>query len=192
MRKGGEVQFSFNQKCACGPFLNPEEVRKLPNAISGYLNGAPHQNCIRKSLHEIVNAAIDPNQLLELFSREFYQSKKHKDLKLDNTICLEITGKNGKRFLRRVRGPSRSGILTKYMSRICEMLQCCPNLIVEERFPTGICQSDCHTICKYFLFSPLFVLLGMHFAVGHMESLPLVVWLVACLVNTVQIWKKQL
>jgi len=146
MRKGGEVQFAFNQECACGPFLNPEEVRKMPDFVSGYLNGPPHQNCIRKSLHAIVNAALDPNQLLELFSSEFYQSKKHKDLKLDNTICLEITGKNGKRFLRRVRGPSRSGILGKYLHRICEMLQCCPHLIVEERFQTGKCQTDCHEI----------------------------------------------
>ena len=143
MRKGGEVQFAFNQNCACGPFLNPEEIRKMPDTISGYLNGPPHQNCIRKSLHEIVNAAIDPNQLLELFSREFYQSKKHKDLKLDNVVCLEITGRNGKRFLRRVKGPSRSGILGKYLQRICEMLQCCPNLIVEERFPSGKCTINC-------------------------------------------------
>lgn len=151
MRKGGEVQFSFNQKCACGPFLNPDDIRKFPNSITGYLNGPPHQNCIRKSLHEIVNAACDPNQLLELFSREFYQSKKHKDLKLDNTICLEITGKNGKRFLRRVRGPSRSGILSKYLHRICEMLQCCPHLIVEDRFPSGECDTNCHEICKLML-----------------------------------------
>ena len=158
MRKGGEVQFSFNQKCACGPFLNPADIRKFPHSITGYLNGPPHQNCIRKSLQEIVNAACDPNQLLELFSREFYQSKKHKDLKLDNTICLEITGKNGKRFLRRVKGPSRSGILSKYLSRICEMLQCCPHLIVEERFSSGKCSTNCHEICK-FLYS-LLLLLG--------------------------------
>ncbi|XP_012559766.2 scm-like with four MBT domains protein 2 isoform X1 [Hydra vulgaris] len=148
MRKGGEVQFAFNQYCACGPFLNPDEIRKLPDSISGYLNGPPHQNCIRKSLHEIVNAAVDPNQLLELFSREFYQSKRHKDLKLDNSICLEITGKNGKRFLRRVRGPSRSSILSKYLRRICEMLQCCPNMIVEERFPSGKCLTGCHNIYR--------------------------------------------
>lgn len=152
MRKGGEVQFAFNQKCACGPFLNPDEVRVLPDTISGYLNGPPHQNCIRKSLHAIVNAAVDPNQLLELFSSEFYQSKKHKDIKLDNTICLEITGKNGKRFLRRVRGPSRSGILGKYLHRICEMLQCCPYLIVEDRYPSGRCQTNCHSQCKCFSF----------------------------------------
>ena len=148
MRKGGEVAFSFNQKCACGPFLNPDEIRKFPNSISGYLNGPRHQNCIKKSLLGIVNAACDPNQLLELFSREFYQSKKHKDLKLDNTICLEITGKNGKRFLRRVKGPSRSGILSKYLQRICAMLQCCPHLIVEDRFPSGKCNTNCHEICK--------------------------------------------
>ena len=151
MRKGGEVQFAFNQYCACGPFLNPDEIRKLPDSISGYLNGPPHQNCIRKSLHEIVNAAVDPNQLLELFSREFYQSKRHKDLKLDNSICLEITGKNGKRFLRRVRGPSRSSILSKYLRRICEMLQCCPNMIVEERFPSGKCLTGCHSICESYV-----------------------------------------
>lgn len=156
MRKGGEVQFAFNQKCACGPFLNPDEVRVLPDTISGYLNGPPHQNCIRKSLHAIVNAAVDPNQLLELFSSEFYQSKKHKDIKLDNTICLEITGKNGKRFLRRVRGPSRSGILGKYLHRICEMLQCCPYLIVEDRYPSGRCQTNCHSQCKYVSFKQSF------------------------------------
>ena len=157
MRKGGEVAFSFNQKCACGPFLNPDEIRKFPNSISGYLNGPRHQNCIKKSLLGIVNAACDPNQLLELFSREFYQSKKHKDLKLDNTICLEITGKNGKRFLRRVKGPSRSGILSKYLQRICSMLQCCPYLIVEDRFPSGKCNTNCHEICKYITLDLLFL-----------------------------------
>eukprot|EP00794_Sanderia_malayensis_P006848 gene6848-7617_t len=132
--KSGNIVMHFNQNCSCGPYLNQEEVLNLPDLSKGALTGPPHQNGIRKVLHYIINAAIDPNLVLELFSKEFYQTKQHKDLKLDSVICLEITGKTGKRFLRRVRAPSKQSLVPKYFARVCSMLKCCPYFISDERF----------------------------------------------------------
>ncbi|XP_065058211.1 MBT domain-containing protein 1-like isoform X2 [Rhopilema esculentum] len=142
--KAGCNMIYFNQHCASGPFLNPHEVVNLPDSITGALIGPPHQNCIRKCLHHIVNAAIDPNQVLELFSKEFYQTKQNKDLKLDHVICVEITGKSGKRFLRRVRVPSKQNLIPKYLARVCSMLKCCPSFVCDERFFGGKCDTNCN------------------------------------------------
>ena len=95
-----------------------------------------------------MNSAVDPNQVLELFSKEFYQTKQHKDLKLDNVICVEITGKSGKRFLRRVRVPSKQNAVGKYLARVCCMLKCCPFFVSDERFFGGKCASNCNEQCK--------------------------------------------
>lgn len=145
--KSGNSVIFFNQHCACGPYLNPHEVVNLPDSINGALTGPPHQNCIRKCLHHIVNAAVDPNLVLELFSKEFYQTKQHKDLKLDNVICVEITGKSGKRFLRRVRVPSRLNAVGKYLARVCVMLKCCPCFVSDERYFGGKCDTNCNEQC---------------------------------------------
>ena len=81
--------------------------------------------------------------MLELFSREFYQSKKNKELQLGGTVCIETKSKNGKRLMRRVRVANKAEHLKPYLQRVCHVLNCCPQLLSFTRYPMGYCSASC-------------------------------------------------
>ncbi|XP_048589841.1 MBT domain-containing protein 1-like isoform X3 [Nematostella vectensis] len=138
----------FNRKCYPGPNLNRELVRNLPDFVRGAVIGPEKHNIMRMCMQNLVSAALNPKQVLELFSREFYQNKKNKDLQLGGTVCIETKSKNGKRIMRRVRVVNKTDHLGPYLQRVCEVLNCCPEVVSATRYPMGYCSPLCMSRAK--------------------------------------------
>ena len=68
----------LNKRCYPGPLLSRDLVRSLPDAVRGSVVGPEKHNIMRLCMQHLVSASINPKQVLELFSREFYQSKKNR------------------------------------------------------------------------------------------------------------------
>ena len=118
-----------NKKCYSGPYLSRDLMRNLPDTIKGCVSGPEKHNIMRQCLQHFVSVANNPKQVLELFSREFYQNKKNKELHLGGTVCIETKSKNGKRLMRRVRVANKPDHLHAYFERVCQVLNCCSELI---------------------------------------------------------------
>ena len=133
----------FNKRCYLGPYLSRELVRTLPDVARGSVIGPEKQNIMRLCMQHLVSSSLNPKQVLELFSREFYQNKKNKELQLGGTVCIETKSKNGKRLMRRVRVANKGEHLRPYLQRVCQVLNCCPQLISFTRHPMGYCSPVC-------------------------------------------------
>ena len=68
----------INKRCYLGPLLSRDLMRSLPDAVRGSVVGPEKHNVMRLCMQHLVSASINPKQVLELFSREFYQSKKNR------------------------------------------------------------------------------------------------------------------
>ena len=136
-----ENMFFVNRRCCCGPLLNALKFLKVPETVKGVMGGSDKHNIVRKCLQLLVSAGENPKQVLELFCREFYQSKNHIDLDLGSTVCIEIKTKNDKRIMRRVKIASKAANVTAYIDRVYKLLDCCPNVFVSEKYPTEQCES---------------------------------------------------
>lgn len=68
----------INKRCCLGPLLSRDLMRSLPDAVRGSVVGPEKHNIMRLCMQHLVSASINPKQVLELFSREFYQSKKNR------------------------------------------------------------------------------------------------------------------
>lgn len=68
----------LNKRCYPGPLLSRDLMRSLPDAVRGSVVGPEKHNIMRLCMQHLVSASINPKQVLELFSREFYQSKKNR------------------------------------------------------------------------------------------------------------------
>lgn len=133
--------YYVNRRCSCGPLLNALKLQKLPDSVKGVLGGSDKHNIVRKCLQLLVTAAENPKQVLELFCREFYQSKKHNDLDLGSTVCIEIKNKNDKRIMRRVKIASKATTVNPYIERVCQLLECCSNVFSSVKYSTEQCDS---------------------------------------------------
>lgn len=133
----------INKRCYLGPLLSRDLMRSLPDAVRGSVVGPEKHNIMRLCMQHLVSASINPKQVLELFSREFYQSKKNRELQLGGTVCIETKSKNGKRLMRRVRVVNKAEHLQPYLKRVCEVVGCCPELISGTRYPLGYCSQTC-------------------------------------------------
>lgn len=133
----------INKRCCLGPNLNRDLVRSLPDAVRGSVVGPEKQNIMRLCMQHLVSSSLSPKQVLELFSREFYQSKKNRELQLGGTVCIETKSKNGKRLMRRVRVVNKAEHLQPYLKRVCEVLGCCSEFISSIRYPLGHCTQTC-------------------------------------------------
>lgn len=133
----------INKRCYLGPLLSRDLMRSLPDAVRGSVVGPEKHNVMRLCMQHLVSASINPKQVLELFSREFYQSKKNRELQLGGTVCIETKSKNGKRLMRRVRVVNKAEHLQPYLKRVCEVVGCCPELISATRYPQGFCSQTC-------------------------------------------------
>ncbi|XP_020915017.1 MBT domain-containing protein 1 isoform X2 [Exaiptasia diaphana] len=138
----------FNRKCFPGPYLNRELVKNLPDCARGSIVGPEKHNVMRICMQNLVSSAVNPKQVLELFSREFYQNKKNKDLQLGGTVCIEMKSKNGKRIMRRVRVANKAEHLFTYLNRVCQVLHCCPEIVSATRYPMGYCSQLCMSRSK--------------------------------------------
>lgn len=67
-----------NKRCCLGTLLNRDLIRSLPDVIRGSVVGPEKQNIMRLCMQHLVSSSVSPKQVLELFSREFYQSKKNR------------------------------------------------------------------------------------------------------------------
>ncbi|XP_020628056.1 lethal(3)malignant brain tumor-like protein 2 [Orbicella faveolata] len=134
----------LNKRCYPGPLLSRDLMRSLPDAVRGSVVGPEKHNIMRLCMQHLVSASINPKQVLELFSREFYQSKKNRELQLGGTVCIETKSKNGKRLMRRVRVVNKAEHLQPYLQRVCQVLGCCSELVSATRYPMGHCnQTSC-------------------------------------------------
>lgn len=134
----------LNKRCYPGPLLSRDLVRSLPDAVRGSVVGPEKHNIMRLCMQHLVSASINPKQVLELFSREFYQSKKNREFQLGGTVCIETKSKNGKRLMRRVRVVNKAEHLQPYLQRVCQVLGCCSELVSSTRYALGSCnQSSC-------------------------------------------------
>ena len=136
-----ESMYHVNRRCSCGPLLNALKLLKLPDTVKGALGGSDKHNIVRKCLQLLVSAGENPKQVLELFCHEFYQSKKHVDLDLGSTVCIEIKNKNDKRIMRRVKIASKAATVNPYIERVCHLLECCPNVFSSTRYPSEQCDT---------------------------------------------------
>ena len=68
----------INKRCYLGPLLSRDLMRSLPDVVRGSVVGPEKHNVMRLCMQHLVSASINPKQVLELFSREFYQSKKNR------------------------------------------------------------------------------------------------------------------
>lgn len=133
-----------NKRCCLGTLLNRDLIRSLPDVVRGSVVGPEKQNIMRLCMQHLVSSSVSPKQVLELFSREFYQSKKNRELQLGGTVCIETKSKNGKRLMRRVRVVNKAEHLQPFLKRVCEVLGCCSELISAIRYPLGCCnQTSC-------------------------------------------------
>lgn len=134
----------LNKRCYPGPLLSRDLMRSLPDAVRGSVVGPEKHNIMRLCMQHLVSASINPKQVLELFSREFYQSKKNRELQFGGTVCIETKSKNGKRLMRRVRVVNKAEHLQPYLQRVCQVLGCCSELVSATRYPMGHCnQTSC-------------------------------------------------
>lgn len=133
--------FFVNRRCCCGPFLNAAKLLKLPDTVKGVLGGSDKNNIVRKCLQLLVSSSENPKNVLELFCHEFYQSKKHIDLDLAATVCIEIKTKNDKRIVRRVKIASKADTIWPNIERVCLLLGCCSNVFASVKYPTEQCDA---------------------------------------------------
>ena len=77
----------INKRCCLGPLLSRDLMRSLPDAVRGSVVGPEKHNIMRLCMQHLVSASINPKQVLELFSREFYQSKKNR-YRIASCSCL--------------------------------------------------------------------------------------------------------
>ena len=136
-------------------------MRNLPDTIKGCVSGPEKHNIMRQCLQHFVSVAHNPKQVLELFSREFYQNKKNKELHLGGTVCIETKSKNGKRLMRRVRVANKPDHLHAYLNRVCQVLNCCPELVNFTRYPLGYCSQTCLSRGKWSFFKFKFFLTAL-------------------------------
>lgn len=68
----------INKRCYLGTMLNRDLIRSLPDVVRGSVVGPEKQNIMRLCMQHLVSSSVSPKQVLELFSREFYQSKKNR------------------------------------------------------------------------------------------------------------------
>ena len=73
----------FNKRCHMGPLLSRDLMRSLPDAVRGSVVGPEKHNIMRLCMQHLVSTSLNPKQVLELFSREFYQNKKNRYFEYD-------------------------------------------------------------------------------------------------------------
>jgi hypothetical protein len=136
-----ESMYFVNRRCCCGPYLNAAKLLKLPDTVKGVLGGSDKNNIVRKCLQLLVTSGENPKNVLELFCHEFYQSKKHIDLDLGATVCIEMKTKTDKRLMRRVKIASKVDTIRPNIERVFQLLNCCPNVFATVKYPTEQCDA---------------------------------------------------
>lgn len=136
-----EGMYFVNRRCCCGPHLNAAKLLKLPDTVKGVLGGSDKNNIVRKCLQLLVSSSENPKSVLELFCHEFYQTKRHSDLDLAATVCIEMKTKTDKRIMRRVKIASKVDMIRPNIERVFQLLKCCPNVFANVKYPTEQCDT---------------------------------------------------
>jgi hypothetical protein len=133
--------YFVNRRCCCGPYLNAAKLLKIPETVKGVLGGSDKNNIVRKCLQLLVTSSENPKNVLDLLCHEFYQTKKHSDLDLAATVCIEIKTRNDKRIMRRVKIASKADTIRPNIERVLQLLGCCPNVFAKDKYPTEQCDA---------------------------------------------------
>ncbi|KAM4677733.1 scm-like with four MBT domains protein 2 [Discoglossus pictus] len=132
-------QLHINHRCFSGPYLNKGRIAELPQTVGP-------GKCVlvlKEVLGMVINAAYKPGRVL----RELQLVEGTSWNSQEETLKAKYKGKTYRATVRIVR---TSDQVADFCRRVCNKLECCPNLF-SPMLVTGVCPENCavHTKTKY-------------------------------------------
>lgn len=135
-------QLFVNHRCFSGPYLNKGRIAELPQAVG------PGKCAVvlKEVLTMLINSAYKPGRVL----RELQVVEDPKWNCQEETLKAKYKGKSYRSTMKIVRTVEQ---VTEFCRRVCERLQCCPNLfgptLVSNKCPEN-CSSQTKTKYTYY------------------------------------------
>ncbi|KAK9976096.1 hypothetical protein ABG768_021306 [Culter alburnus] len=129
-------QLFINHRCFSGPYLNKGRIAELPKAVG------PGKCAVvlKEILTMLINSAYKPGRVL----RELQMVEDPQWNCQEETLKAKYKGKSYRSTMRVVRTADQ---VSEFCRRVCERLQCCPNLF-GPTFVSDNCPENCSSQTK--------------------------------------------